>query len=486
MRPRRGPGWSEGALLRDLEEYHRTTGASPASRRNLRALAEGAPCVITGQQPALWGGPLYCAWKLTAAVAAARELSRRWERRVVPVYWLGADDSDFQEARGAWLWSARGEALRAELPTDAHREGRWVGALDGGTVARIERAALEAAGPGPGGEAAREDLEHLRSMEDLGRRTAARYLRLFAADGLVVVDARLESLRAAARPLLARYAARAAEVAAAVDERGAVLRRRGLPTPLVPEATRSGLFRVRDGRREKVEAEQLTAAVDGKDPLSPSVLLRPLVQDALLAPVAAVLGPAELRYHAQLAPAYDLLGVEAAAWAPRPHLALWPASLPWPDEPARQAAVLRGGEETRRILGEEALPASWRRAGAALTEDLGAAVERFTAALGPTGREKAVRRGGERILDGGRRLVEQLLTPAMQRRAQDAAAWNWAPEWMAVRGTPQERAFSLAALWWWYGHELGDLLGRLGEMWMEDRGAAAERAYRARLPEEVS
>jgi uncharacterized protein YllA (UPF0747 family) len=55
---------------------------------------------------------------------------------------------------------------------------------------------------------------------------------------------------------------------------------------------------------------------------SPSALLRPLVQDALLPTAAYVAGPAEIAYHAQIGPVYGHFGIPRPVLLPRPSLTL--------------------------------------------------------------------------------------------------------------------------------------------------------------------
>jgi hypothetical protein len=52
--------------------------------------------------------------------------------------------------------------------------------------------------------------------------------------------------------------------------------------------------------------------------VSPNVLARPVLQDAVFGTSVFVMGPGELSYAAQAAPLYDLLGVSPPALAPRP------------------------------------------------------------------------------------------------------------------------------------------------------------------------
>ena len=75
----------------------------------------GALAVTTGQQPGLFTGPLYTVHKALSAAALARVLEARWNRPVVPVFWLAGDDHDFAEASTA-SWIAADGAARHRLP----------------------------------------------------------------------------------------------------------------------------------------------------------------------------------------------------------------------------------------------------------------------------------------------------------------------------------------------------------------------------------
>ena len=86
------------------------TEAALERLRDPRVLA-----VTTGQQPALFTGPLYTVHKALSAAALARELERRWKRPVVPIFWVAGDDHDFAEAaHAAWI-GADGAIRRATL-----------------------------------------------------------------------------------------------------------------------------------------------------------------------------------------------------------------------------------------------------------------------------------------------------------------------------------------------------------------------------------
>ena len=94
---RSGPLFGEREFIERLRDRHERLGADPGSFSSIDALAGGAACVITGQQPHLLTGPFYTAWKILGTIALARRLTELHGRPVVPVYWCGSDDSSFEK-----------------------------------------------------------------------------------------------------------------------------------------------------------------------------------------------------------------------------------------------------------------------------------------------------------------------------------------------------------------------------------------------------
>ena len=116
----------------------------------------------------------------------------------------------------------------------------------------------------------------------------------------------------------------------------------------------NGVVEVR-GTRERWPVEEALRRLEA-DPAawSPGALLRPLVQDALLPTAAYVGGPAEIAYHAQIAPSYAHFGIPRPALLPRASLTLV--------EPQQARAL----EAERLSLGDlvgdpEALVSRWAR-----------------------------------------------------------------------------------------------------------------------------
>jgi hypothetical protein len=391
--------------------------------------------------------------KLASALGLARRLSRDG-RRVVAVYWCGADDSDFAEATRSWLWSPQGP-FRVQVADADWQDGVRVGALAAERLSEIEASGL-AHGRLSSSWNWREDVQKLLPARDFGERAAAWAELCFGAEGLVVVDARSPRLRALGADLFERYRQQHRAATERLRAQAAALQEQGVPLQLHDDALASGLFRLEAERRVKLQPEQLGTADAAT--LVPSVLLRPLWQDALLSPCAALLGPAELAYHAQLAPLYEQFGVRAAVALPRAQLWSLPASVFAADpELARHGRLWR---DPKAWLAAHALPAAsaqalarYEAAGARALAELRTALPQLDAA---TLQATAERQRAQ--LD---RLREALWPIGLAERGAD---WQHLVAWGGVGGQAQERVFALAALWQRFGrdassqmlHELGD------------------------------
>ncbi len=76
--------------------------------------------ITTGQQPALFTGPLYTVYKALSAVALAQRIERERGIPVVPVFWVAGDDHDFAEANQAAVLGRDGELIKIVLRERPH------------------------------------------------------------------------------------------------------------------------------------------------------------------------------------------------------------------------------------------------------------------------------------------------------------------------------------------------------------------------------
>ncbi|MXW70597.1 MAG: bacillithiol biosynthesis BshC [Acidobacteria bacterium] len=323
------PDAARAATARVIATTNRVWGADPAVLASAERLRDPQTlAVVTGQQPGLFGGPLYSLIKAMSAVAAARGLEARTGQPVVPVFWIEGDDHDFEEIRGAWLLDRSGspQALRYE-PEDEH-----VGLPAFRRV--LDDSILDLHGQLPDILPETEYTEGLllaaRDCYAPGRSLSEAFgrllLHLTRGSGLVVMDPTRPELKRLAFPVyeaaVRHEAAGRRQIAARTREIEAM----GFHGQAAAEGYGvfcTGPTGVRARVRTDAAGDPPEGVLDGcVERLSAAVLLRPLVQDFLLPTAIYVGGPSEIAYHAQMGDLYGLHGISRPFVIPRHQVAI--------------------------------------------------------------------------------------------------------------------------------------------------------------------
>jgi bacillithiol biosynthesis cysteine-adding enzyme BshC len=311
----------------------------PAGTESLIAKLQSpdALLVTTGQQPGLFTGPLYTIHKALSAAALARHLEERWQRPVQAVFWIAGDDHDFAEANHAAWPAADGTISRVVL---REREGEapltpmYRELLGPDVLAALERLEREL----PGSEFKTEAMEWLRRYYrpdvTLAGSFAGALAELLAPHGILCFD----STHRAAKRAAARHTIKALGLSQDLDrdlaqrarELSASGRDPGVPVgdgaTLVMLESRLGRdrlvvngdgFATRRSNERFSLADLQTIAAQEPERLSGNVLLRPVLESALLATVAYLAGPGELRYLPLATPIYDRMRVHRQQPVPR-------------------------------------------------------------------------------------------------------------------------------------------------------------------------
>jgi len=304
-----------GAWLRALGP---ALGAKGAAAERLQRVADsGGVVVTTGQQPGLFGGPLYTWFKAMSALALADELEKRTGVSAAPVFWAATDDSDFAEASETTVAVPGGsEDIRIQAPSaDGNLPMSAVPLRD--VSAQLD-ALTRACGSAPNGAA----LDAVRAAYAEEATVGRAYVKLLRALleplGVAVLDASHPAVRTAGLPLLRNALAHGRELEDALKQRSRALKEAGHRAQVTHVAGRTLVFNNGDDGRQRVtvrEADALMKA-DSSD-LSPNVLLRPVMERAILPTVAYVGGPAEIAYFAQVSAVADGLGAKRPLIVPR-------------------------------------------------------------------------------------------------------------------------------------------------------------------------
>ena len=458
--------------------------ATGQAERNLATLlGGGALTVTTGQQAGLFAGPLYVVEKALTAAALAQRLTEAWGTPVVPVFWVAGDDHDFAEIASCAVMGQAGEPVRVvlrERPAAAPMHPAFRELLGGDVAPALER--LE--GALPASEFRGGVLEWLRaayrpdaSMADAFAQAVA---ALMGEHGVVVLRGWHPAAKRAVDAVFRGALERAGELDGLLAAEAEALRASGREAPvgvgdglaLVMVEGKAGRDRLRildagafETRRggERFAAGELAGVLrDDAERLSANVLLRPVVESALVRSVAYVGGPGELSYLPQARPLFAALGVPRPVPVPRSSGVLVDArtektltrlGLTVDDLAASEQQV------ASRVL-RDALPPS---ATAALEAARRSVTESFAALSSEAGAIDAtlarpVEAARNQALAATNDLEKRLV--AALKRSSETAVQQVVRARAAVRpgGEPQERVYALASFSARYGPEVVALL----------------------------
>ncbi len=312
----------------------------PDAERLAEALADPETrVVVTGQQPGLYGGPLLTLTKMAAAVRWAERMSDL-DLPAVAVFWVATEDHDWAEAAQATLATAAGphpldlgDDPSPLLPLGMRTFGSGLGELQervGRDLGAEEAAKLRYAG------------RWYRPDARFGEAFCRLMVHLLGPRAPLMLDSMLPELKRQQQPWLRRLVDRRREVDAALLAADREIEARGYPLQVQPQPGMSPLFLLHGRERRRIEwrgagapdddgwalrgVEGSAAPIDrlhrilddNPSVVSPGVLARPAIQDAVLGTTLQVMGPSELSYMAQVRAIYPVLGIEPPATSLRP------------------------------------------------------------------------------------------------------------------------------------------------------------------------
>ena len=301
-----------------LEQQNRGFAAADQVFENIARLRNGAGAVVTGQQVTLFGGPLFTLLKAATVIRKAKDASASGSPHV-PIFWLATEDHDLAEVDHVTLPS-RHELKTLRLAIE-HAGGAAVGGLTvGRNVEEPLAQAGEILGPGP-------VLDQLaacyREGQSLGQAFGQFIAHVFAAQGLLVVDASARGFHLLGKDVLREAIVRADELRVALTDRDQQLVAAGYHSQVLVPPQSSLLFLIdsnsgarfplrrtadggwQSGRHPYSTSQLLDILETEPERLSPNALLRPVFQDAILPTAAYVGGPAEVAYFAQSQVLYE-------------------------------------------------------------------------------------------------------------------------------------------------------------------------------------
>ena len=313
-------------------------GAPARARDAGRRLADRTTvAIVTGQQAGLFGGPLFTLFKALTAIKLAEQVSRDHKVPAVAVFWIDAEDHDWEEVRSCTVFDDTLTPRTSSLPARPGAEPAPVAtiALDHSILEALDE--IERVLPPT--EFRESIVAGLRRAYTPGIGMADAFGRwleeVLGHRGLIVYD----SADTASKPLVSQVFARELSMPGQTVKLAALagsdLTARGYHAQVHAHDDSLALFyleRQIDGARRAIRqqdggfligdrqysaaalVEQATSQPTG---FSPNVLLRPIVQDTIFPTICYVAGPNELAYLGQLRGVYEHFSVPMPLFYPR-------------------------------------------------------------------------------------------------------------------------------------------------------------------------
>lgn len=435
-----GRGW-----LSSLAPAIEASGA--AAERLRRVAGEGGVVVTTGQQPGLFGGPMYTIGKALSALAYADELERATGIACGAIFWAATDDADLAESQQVWV--ANGPAATELRGAARATPGTPAALVPQGPLADQLSVLRAACGSGGGGDVLKLVASAYGDPQTTIGAAYVRFLReLLEPLGVAVLDAAHPVIRHEGHDLLASTLAKTSAVQAALAARFEDIRRAGF-TPQVDHVAGATPVFAYDARGTKARVPTESASqVAGNAPpgtLGPNVLLRPIVESMLLPTVAYVAGPGELAYFAQVSALADALTLPGPLALPR-----WSATVV---EPHVQRSLVRLNvsreelEDLHRVearLAKERMPSTMTDALRDLEARLASAMDAVEGADHTELLPAAVRAGARRRLSYEAARLQRRAHAAVKRREHEMMRQlAVARAALLPAGKRQERALTL-------------------------------------------
>lgn len=324
-------------LSQIIFEQYTDWNPSEKTVKNIEALKSSETfAVITGQQIGLLGGPLYALYKTITAIKLCEKLSFDFPNyKFVPVFWMEADDHDFEEIRNIYILNKNNELVQISYDESFSPEKNYgsIGnlKLDGSIenfINTLENELKESDFKTRMIEELRQVYYEKAFFKDSFKRMFFKYFDKY---GLIIFNPCDKAVKDILKPIFLKeinsfnsHSSKIIELSADIDESyHAQVKVRPINLFILENDGRfliepeDDYFKLK-GKRIKYSKEELLEIIENApERISPNVLLRPICQDFLFPTLSYVAGPSEISYFAQLIPLYDIFEIDQPIVYPR-------------------------------------------------------------------------------------------------------------------------------------------------------------------------
>lgn len=324
------------------DQYAGFNNVSAKTLRNIQLLEnQKTIAIVTGQQLGILGGPLYTLYKIITAIKLSSQLSDRYdEYNFVPVFWLEADDHDFNEVRSINVVDNDNQLLnigyKEEILDDDAKHS--VGNLVFDESLNEFFAILES---NTRDTDFKNDLlikikEFYKPGKSFKQSFKELIFWLFDEYGVLLFDPQDKKVKELLKPIFSKevndfreHTQKLILTSAKLEETyHAQVKVKPVNLFYSTDDGRYSIepvdetFRLRRKRKQFSKEEILDEIENSPERFSPNVLLRPICQDFLFPTGFYIAGPSEIAYFAQVTPLYDFYEIETPIIYPRSSVTL--------------------------------------------------------------------------------------------------------------------------------------------------------------------
>jgi len=310
---------------------------SQITQENIKKLSDKKTlAIVTGQQLGILGGPLYTFYKIITAIKLSQFLSERYnDYNFVPVFWLEADDHDFNEVRNVKVVDQSNDlqtiAYKEEIEEDDLRQSVGTINLESSIndfFEKINSTLLQTDFKTANIDKLKNIYKEGRTFKDAFRDIIFNY---FDEHGLVIFDPQDTEVKKILKPVFKKeitdfrvHTEKLVLVSATLEELyHAQVKVKPVNLFLRVDGGRYSIepveneYRLKRKRKSFTQDQLLELLENEPDRFSPNVLLRPICQDYLFPTAFYVGGPSEISYFAQLKPLYEFYNIPQPVIYPR-------------------------------------------------------------------------------------------------------------------------------------------------------------------------
>jgi bacillithiol biosynthesis cysteine-adding enzyme BshC len=320
---------------------------SQLTQQNIKKFSDKKTlAIVTGQQLGIVGGPLYTFYKIITAIKLSQFLSERYDDyNFVPVFWLEADDHDFNEVRSAKIIDEGNSLLtigyKEEIAEDDLKQSVGLINLDSSInefLDKLNNSIKET-------EFKTAIIDKLKNFYKEGKSFKEAFRDLifnyFDDYGLIIFDPQDDEVKKLLKPVFKKeitdfriHTEKLVHVSATLEELyHAQVKVKPVNLFLRVDEGRHSIepveneYRLRRKRKSFTQEQLLELLENEPDKFSPNVLLRPICQDYLFPTAFYVAGPSEISYFAQIKPLYEFYNIVQPMIYPRSSATILEASI---------------------------------------------------------------------------------------------------------------------------------------------------------------